>query len=92
MTMIEPLFGLVIGVVVGFAYFCGLRWTVERVVGVEQPIRTLVLSFVVRATVLVVVAALVIQWSLVALAAGAVGFAGVRFVMLRRVRRSLTWN
>lgn len=88
----ELVVGLLIGVVVGAAYFQGLRWTVDRVVGSERPVRAFVGSFVLRATVLVVVAALVIHWSLVALAGGAVGFAAARRMIVGRVRRSLTWN
>lgn len=90
--MIEIAVGLLIGVAVGAAYFRALRWTVDRVVDTARPIRTLVTSFVLRAAVLIAVAALVIQWSLLALAGGAVGFALMRRVMVGRVRRSLTWN
>lgn len=82
--------GLVAGVLASMLFFAGLAWSLRRVLSARQPALVLLLSFVVRAGVLLGLGAALVQLGqpLWALAGYALGFFIVRALALRWGRRA----
>lgn len=75
--------GLAAGGFMGYFYFGGLWWTLERMRTQQHPYAMLILSFFIR-SVLVTAGfylLLKIRWELVAL--GVVGFIAIRYLLVR---------
>lgn len=71
------------GIAIGGVYFAGLWETVRKLPEAEKPIRRMVLSFVLRATLAVACFTLVMQGGWECLAAAMLGFLTIREILLR---------
>jgi F1F0 ATPase subunit 2 len=71
----------VVGVVLGALFYGGLRWTVDRLVQVEGPLRLAAASFLVRLLVVGLGFFLLVRESPACLGAGFLGFLAVRILL-----------
>lgn len=78
------LLGFLGGTLVGWGYFAGLWWTVQRTQAVARPGLLLLISFLLRAAAVGLAALLALRLGPVTLVTGLLGFLLVRGFMLRR--------
>lgn len=80
-TLILP---LVSGILMGYGYFYGLWWTVQRLAVSSHPHRLMLGSFFLRLLLVMVGFYLLLQWGWQVIAIALVGFIAVRMVVIRR--------
>jgi len=76
--------GLLAGILLGYLYFRGLWWTVQRMVEHHKPYRLALFSFFIRTLVAVAGFYLLLQFRWEALAVALLGFFSVRLAAVRK--------
>jgi F1F0 ATPase subunit 2 len=81
------LLALLAGVILGWFFFYGLRYTVERLPKVKHPWLLMLSSYIIRTLIVVVAFYFVMQGDLIRLLACLVGFILARTILIKRVEK-----